>query len=710
MGTAAGLLALLLAAGCGGRPAEDDLWLEESAGKRALAWVADQNGRTLSALQSDPRFARYEAEAAAILTDPRRLVVASAIGDQVYDYWQDRDHPQGVWRRSPADAYRAGAPRWETLLDLDALSAREGRPWFLADASCRLPDSPRCLLSLAPRSMDTHAVREFDVAAGRFVEGGFALPEAKSDVWWEDDDTLLVATDCGPGSLTAAGYPRTLRRWRRGTPLDRAEPVFEIPPESPFLEAFLIGAAGPGSLVAARAVDFFVREYWLIGRDGSRRRLALPSRAIRHGEHAGALLFRLNEAWAPEGAGPFPPGALVAISKKALVTDAAIRNARLVYAPGPNEAVREVVSSGDRLYIGLLTGYRSRVLSLTADGSGFAATPLDLGGSDYVTLRGPGPTPGSLLLTTEGPLEPPRLWLFDPAGGGRTLLAEEPPLFDATGVAEKMLETRSRDGTVITYTLIRRRGLPLDGHDAALIYGYGGFDVPLTPRYEPLFGKLWLEKGGIYVHAYLRGGGERGPTWHQDAMLRNRQRPYDDMIAVVEDLQRRGYTAPEHTGIMGRSNGGLMAAVVLEQAPDRLGAAVVGGPLIDMLRYHLLPPGASWTAEYGDPEDPAMRDFLAGYSPYQRVKAGVHYPPPLVITSTWDDRVLPGHARRFGTRLQALGHEAFYFEDEQGGHYWELAGGPPPGDWRLRARARAVEFTYLARQLGNDARAAKGEE
>jgi len=234
------------------------------------------------------------------------------------------------------------------------------------------------------------------------------------------------------------------------------------------------------------------------------------------------------------------------------------------------------------------------------------------------------------------------------------------------------------------------------------VYGYGGYDVPLTPRYEPLFGKLWLEPGGVYVHAYLRGGGERGPLWHQGPMLRNRQQPFDDMIAVVEDLERRGYTSPEHLGIMGRSNGGLMVAAVMTQVPEKLGAVVVGGPLIDMLRFHLLPPGASWTGEYGDPEDPGMRSFLQSYSPYHQLRRDARYPTPLIITSTWDDRVLPGHARRFAARLEALGHDVYYFEDEQGGHYWELAGGPHPGDWRLRARARAVEFTYLARTLGND--------
>jgi prolyl oligopeptidase len=698
-------VALAVGVACSERTPDEELWLEQSAGERALTWAAEHSERTLAALGADPRFARYEAEAAAILTDPERLALASPMGDHVYNYWQDRKHPHGVWRRSPIDAYLSGKPVWQTLIDLDALSESDGQAWFLAGTRCRLPESSRCLVSLSRRSMDASVVREFDVERGEFVEGGFTIPEFKSSVWWEDDDTLLVATDWGPGTLTEAGYPRSLRRWRRGTPLKDAKLVFEVETERPSVSAMLIGAAGPGSLVAVSSVDFFVHEHWLIAPDGTRTRLPLPSRAIPHGSYGDALLFRLNEDWAPDGAGTFSSGALVAISRNALVEDGAIEDARLVYEPAPDEAVREVVSSGDRLYVGLLKGFRSRVLSLTRTDEGFAAEPLDLGGAAYATLRAPGPTPGSVLLSTEGPLEPPRLWLVGPEPDTRKLIAEGPAQFDASGLEAQILETVSRDGTPIHYTVIARKGIELDGRHPTLVYGYGGYDVPLTPRYEPLFGKLWLERGGVYVHAYLRGGGELGPAWHQGAMLQHRQQPYDDMIAVIDDLQRRGYTSPAQTGIMGRSNGGLMVAVVMEQAPEKLGAVVVGGPLTDLLRYALLPPGASWTAEYGRPDDPEMRDFLAGYSPYQQLQRGVRYPVPLVITSTWDDRVLPGHARRFAAKLEALGHEAYYFEDEQGGHYWELAGGPHPGDWRLRARARAVEFTYLAKQLGNDSTA-----
>ncbi|HXV59572.1 MAG TPA: prolyl oligopeptidase family serine peptidase, partial [Vicinamibacteria bacterium] len=655
----------------------------------------------------DPRFARYETEAAAILTDPGRIPFASPMGDHVYNTWQDREHPYGVWRRSPIDAYFAGEPEWETLIDLDLLSEKEGKPWFLADTSCRLPESSRCLVYLSRRSMDASEVREFDVDRGEFVEDGFALPEFKSRVWWEDDDTVLVAADWGPDSLTHAGYPRSLRRWRRGTPVADAEVVFEVEPERPRLGVMLVGAAGAGSFVAVRPDDFFVNEYWLVGPEGERKRLPLPSRMIVYGSFGDALLLRLNQDWAPEGAdtGPFPSGALVAIARQALVEDGAIRDARLVYTPSSDQAVREVTSSGDQLYLGLLEGYRSRVLIVTREGDGFAVEPLNLEGSAFVTLRGPGPTPGSVVLSTEGPLEPPRLWLVGPKPDTRELIAEAPAQFDATGLEATILETTSRDGTPIHYTVVAREGVELDGSHPTLIYGYGGYDVPLTPRYEPLPGKLWLEPGGVYVHAYLRGGGERGPAWHQGAMLKNRQQPYDDMNAVIDDLHRRGYSSAGHTGIMGRSNGGLMVAVVMEQIPEKLGAVVVGGPLIDMLRFPLLPPGASWTAEYGRPDDPEMRDFLAGYSPYQNLRRDESYPAPLIITSTWDDRVLPGHARRFAAKLEALGHDAYYFEDEQGGHYWELAGGPHPGDWRLRARARAVEFTYLAKQLGNDSEA-----
>lgn len=670
-------------------------WLDESYGDRALAWVATRNERTLERLEADPRFREYRGEAETVLTDPDRLPEARAIGDGMYNYWQDADHPLGIWRRTRQDAYFSGRPQWQTVIDLDALSASEDRKWIFAGADCR---ERRCLISLADNGKDAHEVREFDLGTGTFVDDGFVLPEDKSSTWWYDADTLLVAATAGGGKSTESRLPSTIRLWRRNTALDDAEILFEIGERDASVAAALIRAGGADGFVAVRRPDFFTNEFSYVALSGERRPLPLPRRLSIKGVHDGKLLFRLNQDWAPRGGTEtFQSGALLAVSLSELIRNQRIADAELLYRPAANEAVRTVVTQGAHVYVELLRDYRSAIVQLTAASGGWDAKTLTTAEDRFISLlevreRG-------LLLKIEGPLAPEKLVLFQPEDGSQETLFARRSAFDSGNLVVKLFHTRSRDGARIAYTVVHDRAMEADGSNPTLVYGYGGFDVAITPRYEPVFGKLWLEKGGVYVHAYLRGGGENGPDWHRSAMLKNRQRPYDDMLAIVEDLQRRKITSPAHTGIMGRSNGGLMVASVMTQRPDLLNAVVVGGPLIDMLTYHLIPPGASWAAEYGDPRNPDMREFIERYSPLQQLEANRDYPVPLVITSTDDDRVLPGHARRFVAELEELGHDSLYFEDRQGGHYWELAGGPAPGDWRLRATARAVEFAYLAERL-----------
>lgn len=679
------------------RGEHEPAWLDDSHGKRALAWVAHEQERTLNLLQADPRFATFEAEATSILTDPSRIETPTFTADAVYEYRQDRDRPLGVWRRSPRAAYLSGKPIWETLIDLDALAAAEHKKFIFAGASCR---KRRCLVRLSVNGKDANETREFDLDTKQFVRNGFFVPDGKSRTWWYDDDTLLIAPTLGRDSVTFSMVPKTLRLWRRGTPVAAAKTLFAIGDHDAMLSVSFINAAGTDRFIVARHVDFERREYRLMSPDGTSRQLALPELAQIMGVYRGKLLLRPDVPWTPDGSTTrFPAGALVGISLDALMKDARIAEPELIYQPPGDDALRGTTVVGDRLLVELLHDYFSRVVELKSVDGGWSARTLPLPSERFLTLLDS--DAGKLVLREEAPLVPDRIVLADLETGVEQPLYVRAPAFDASDLETELYHTASRDGTPIDYLVSHPRGMKLDGRNPTLVYAYGGYDVPVTPRYEPIFGKLWMERGGVYVHAYLRGGGEHGPAWHRDAMREHRQQPFDDMEAVLRDLSRRGIASPQHLGIMGRSNGGLMVATVMEQTPELMNAVVVGGPLIDMLNFQHLPPGGTWLAEYGDPDVPGDAAFLRTYSPMQNI-AGPEkkYPVPLIITATDDDRVLPGHARRFAWQLAAHGHDRLYFEDNQGGHYWELGGGPIPGDYRLRAVARAAEFTYLWQRLG----------
>ncbi|MEZ0495050.1 prolyl oligopeptidase family serine peptidase [Sphingomonas sp. IW22] len=675
-------------------------YLDDTYAPRALSWVAKERAATLASLSADPRFSKFESEAAAVLTDPTQPDDIRFIGDHVYAYHQSRAAPMGVWRRSTAAAWLAATPQWETVIDLDALGAAEGVRWIFGGASCRA--NGRCLIQLSDNGKDAAATREFDLTTGQFVRDGFNLPVGKHRTWWIDDDTLLVAPVLDRASVNISLVPRTLRVWRRGEPVEKARTLFSIGERDAMLSAMLVKAGGTDRFVAARHIDFERREYKLIDLStGEQQPLPLPEWAQMRGMYQGKLLLRPEVDWRPAPNGPtFPAGSLVGIDLAALMQRATIEGATLIYKPHGDDAVRGTFTIGERLFVELLHDSYSRIEEVTASGDPIRPALVPIPDEQFVSVLG---TPGGkLLLRRETPLEPERIELVDPDTGAAQLLYARQPAFDATNMVSNRYTTVSKDGTRISYLVMHRRGIAMDGRHPALIYGYGGYDVPVTPRYEPVFGKLWLEKGGVYVHAYLRGGGEHGPDWHRATMREHHPRAFEDMEAVIADVQRRGFSAPERTGIIGRSNGGLLVAAVMQRRPELMKAAIVGGPLIDMLNFHQLPPGGTWLAEYGNPDLAADRAFLSQYSPMQTIAraATTPYPRPLIITATDDDRVLPGHARRYAARLREQGHEALYFEDEQGGHYWELAGGPAPGDWRRRAKARAVEFTYLWHALG----------
>jgi prolyl oligopeptidase len=669
------------------------LWLEEVEGAAALDWVRRHNARSLAALEGDPRYAALHQAALTVVTAPDRIPYPRFLGERLANFWQDDAHPRGLWRAASLVSFATPEPEWRTLLDVDALAAAEGRNWVYQGATCLMPECRQCLVTLSDGGKDAAERREFDIAAGRFIDGGFFLPEGKQSAVWLDADTLIVAREWGPGTMTTSGYPFVLKRWRRGVPLGAAEEVFRGAPEDVSVGASTLrdpDGALRGVLLN-RQVSFFESECYLLapGRltsDGPLR-LPVPARSSFRGFVSGQLVFSLEEDW-----GRHKAGALVSLDLAACLVDPAAVVPLPIVAPGPREAIEDVATTGGRLLVTLYRNVEGSALAYRFAAEVWTASPLALPEQTSVHIMSTSDGDDRAFVDVAGFLEPNALWLVDAASGSAAAVKSLPPRFDAEGCVVEQFEAASKDGTAVPYFVIRPTALQLDGMAPTLLYGYGGFQVSLTPTYAGAIGKLWLERGGVHVVANIRGGGEFGPRWHRAALKRNRQRAFDDFIAVAEDLKRRGITSPRRLGIMGGSNGGLLMGAMLTQRPELFRAVVIQVPLLDMLRYHLLLAGASWMAEFGDPERPEEAEFLRRISPYHNLRPGVGYPEPFFVTSTKDDRVHPAHARKMAAKMAAMGLPFLYYENVEGGH-------SAASTLQERARRHALEFTYLTQKL-----------
>jgi prolyl oligopeptidase len=675
--------------------ADDDadpfLWLEDVTGERALDWVRGRNTESVAALAGTERFRGLEERIRGVLDSKERIPFVSRIGDRYYNFWRDAAHPKGLWRRTTLEEYRRAEPAWETVLDLDALAAQERENWVWHGAAVLEPEDRLCLVSLSRGGADADVVREFDLDTKAFVAGGFALPEAKSRCGWRDRDRLFVATDFGPGSLTASGYPRTVREWARGTPLADAAIVYEGRAEDMSVSGFHDPTPGFERDFVRRQITFWTNELFL-RRDGRLVKIGKPDDA-EASVHREWLFLELRSPWTA-GDSTHPAGSLLAVDFERFL--AGDREMHVLFSPGPRTSLAARTATRNHLLLTTLDNVRSRVEVLTfRDGRWHreplpgvpefgtaSATPVDdLDSDDYFLVTASSLTPSTLSLGSAAvAARPPEQ------------LKQSPAFFSAAGLRVSQHEAVSRDGTRIPYFQIGPERLPLDGSTPTLLYGYGGFEIPLVPGYEPVAGAAWLERGHVYVIANIRGGGEFGPQWHQAALKAKRPRAYEDFIAVAEDLVARKVTAPRHLGVKGGSNGGLLVGNMLTMRPDLFGAVVCQVPLLDMRRYHTLLAGASWMGEYGNPDEPAEWEFIRGFSPYHNLDRGKEYPPILITTSTRDDRVHPGHARKMTARLLDLGKPVLYYENIEGGH-----GGA--ADNRQRAFMDALGYTFLEREL-----------
>jgi prolyl oligopeptidase len=677
-------------------PAGEDpfVWLEEAHSERAMNWVKAENAKTDAVLERDPRFKILFHDAKVILEAKDRIPEPAIIGGQILNFWQDAEHSHGIWRQTSQTDFQSETPNWRTVIDLDALSKSEKANWFWKGATCHEPEEQRCIVSFSDGGEDAVTLREFDLGKSAFVDGGFSLPRGKQEVAWQDADTLLLAREWKPGELTRSGYAFVVKRIKRGQPLDAAVEVYRGSADDVGASPISLNdGSGHSAAFIQRAVSIFEFEYYLLG-SGTPAKLSIPMKADLLTLLDGRLIVSLHEDWKRAGEPTLPQGSLVSLELERVAADPQHLKPALIFAPGAREAFVEAGATRGHLLVHGLDNVSGRAYVYTPEpNNGWSRRQLDLPKNISVNVVDTDLHSEQAFVQVTGFLRPPKLMLADLGVGTMTTAKTLPAKFDASRDVVEQFETLSKDGTKIPYFIVHPIGMKMDGSTPTILNAYGGFLDAQTPRYSAELGKLWLERGGAFVLANIRGGGEFGPAWHEAGLKTHRQRIYEDFAAVGEDLIAKGFTSSAHLGIMGGSNGGLLMGVEFIQHPQLWRAVDIQVPLLDMLRYEQIAAGSSWVAEYGSVSVPAERAFLASISPYNNLQAGVKYPEALIWSTTKDDRVGPQHARKFAAKLAAMGVPYHYFEVIEGGHG---AG----ATLEERAKMHSREYTYFSGKLG----------
>ncbi|MBT1445467.1 prolyl oligopeptidase family serine peptidase [Shewanella sp. JM162201] len=669
------------------------LWLEDVEGEKALAWVNQQNERSLKELKAVPGYNALVDNALDILNDKARIPYASRVGDHLYNFWKDEANPRGIYRRTTEAEYLKDSPKWETVLDIDALGKAEGVNWVFKGMDCQYPKNVRCLVSLSRGGADAVEVREFDLSTLKFIpasEQGFFLAEAKSSVSWIDENTVFVGTEFAEGSSwTDSGYPRVVKVWQRGTPLAKAKPVYEGNKASVAASGFVMWDDKTPLALVSEAETFYEASYraWV---DGKLIDLPLPKDAEIKGYFQGEVFIELKSEL-KVGETTFPQGAIVATKADALV--AGKPDFRLFVKGDERSSISQVAFTRQAVLVNWLEDVKSKLVRYQKDANGnWTAQNIDFPSNGSISVVDSARDRDDLFVTYTSFLEPSTLYRVDAGSLKRDKLKAMPEQFDASRFEAKQFFATSKDGTQVPYFAVMAKDIKLDGKNPTLLYGYGGFEVSLRPTYSATTGKNWLEQGGVYVLANIRGGGEYGPRWHQAALKQNRHKAYEDFEAIAEDLIKRKITSPKHLGIQGGSNGGLLMGAAFTRRPDLYNAVICQVPLLDMKRFNKLLAGASWMGEYGNPDVPAEWEYIKTFSPYHNLKKDTRYPKVFFTTSTRDDRVHPGHARKMVAKMEDMGIEVLYFENMEGGH----AGA---ADNKQTAELNSLAYAYLLKQL-----------
>mgnify|MGYP001451739356 CR=1 FL=1 len=664
------------------------LWLEDVTGEKQLDWVRQQNAVTTKELEANPQFDSIRQRLLSILNSRERIPGVIKRGSWYYNFWMDEKNPRGLWRRTTLEEYRSPDPKWGIVLDIDKLAKEEGENWIWKGAEFLEPSFDRAMIVVSRGGADAAVRREFDLIRKEFVADGFVLPEAKSDVAWRNRDTLYVGTDFGPGSLTSSGYPRIVKEWKRGTPLSEAKLVFEGKSTDMAVGAYVVHDHGRVYEFIVRHPTFFTDETFIRRGDGFVR-IDKPD-DVEISTFDRFLLLRPRQDW-KIGNEIYPAGSLLAADFESYLKGE--RKLDRLFTPESRTSLASFSATKNYIILNVLDLVKSRPVLLRFENGQWTRTRLDVPDFGTVNVSGEDAEESDAYwMWMADYLTPSTLYRGIAGTEKREKLKSLPAFFESDGLVIHQFTVASKDGTMVPYFQVSRRGISLNGKNPTLLYGYGGFEISLRPDYNAGVGASWLEKGGVYVVANIRGGGEFGPRWHNAARKENRQRAYDDFIAVAEDLIRRKVTSPKHLGIQGGSNGGLLVGVMLTQRPDLFGAVVCQVPLLDMRRYNQLLAGASWMDEYGDPDKPEEWAYIRRFSPYQNVRPGAKYPRVLFTTSTRDDRVHPGHARKMVAKMKSQGHDVLYYENIEGGH-----GGAANNE--QRAYMASLAYTFLWQEL-----------
>ncbi len=675
-----------------GQTDADHLWLEEVEGEKALDTVKAWNAASALKMEAET-YKAMKQELLEVYNSPEKIPYVSYRNGLAHNFWQDDKHVKGIWRSTTMESYRSDNPQWETVLDIDALAAKDGKNWVYKGNSCLGPDYNRCMVRLSVGGKDAVERREFDVASKSFVEGGFVLPESKGGTAWIDKDNLLIGVDFGEGTMTDSGYPMVAKLWTRGTPMSAAKELMRGEKADVGLwSGTFENAAGGDEIMLVRATTFYETEYYWIPRSGEDAftpvKVPVPAKVNLADQFKGQQLVTLQEDWRGHAT-----GTLVSYSIADFMDDGEISEVHEVIKPNERQSIGGFGATQSTVLLSLFDNVVGSAHAFDFVDGQWMSTKLDFPENGNVSIGSTNSKEDIAFINTESFLEPDTLWMVDTSDLSITKAKSLPQWFDAESMVAEQHFAESTDGTKIPYFVVHKKDMEMDGKNPTLLYGYGGFEISINPSYSATIGRAWLERGGVYVSANIRGGGEFGPSWHQAGLKTKRQIIYDDFIAVGEDLIARGITSPEHLGTHGRSNGGLLMGVMFTQRPDLFNAVAVGVPLLDMRRYDKLLAGASWVGEYGDPDDTgAEGEFIRRLSPYHQIKADVDYPVPYIYTSTKDDRVHPAHARKFAQRLEDMGYPFVYYENIDGGH----AGA---ANLEETAHSQALIYSYFASQL-----------